>query len=612
MKLPSLKHVLRESLRTFQRFPFVLLSAALGTIIAILLIRSGEHPNEGLLHNLLLTSALGLPFFTALAVLGEKQRWRPAINILIQMAGAALLVLYYFSLPADAWSRPERHVIRFALLNIGLHALVAFAPFLSRNELNGFWQFNKALFLRILTAALYSSVLYLGLALALLAIENLFEVNIKGERYGQLWALIAGLFNTWFFLAGVPEHLEALEQERHYPKGLKVFTQYILIPLVVIYLIILYAYETKIILAWSWPKGWVANLVLGFAVSGILSLLLVYPIQSQEENRWIKIFSQWYYVALIPLVAMLLLAIARRISDYGVTENRYFVLVMGLALAGIVLYFVFSRVKNIKVIPMTLSALAFFSSFGPWGAFHISESNQVQRLAALLSKNEILVNGKVQKTAGAVPFKDRQEISSIVSYIHRVHGYEGIQPWFNQDLSKLQSQQQDSLRLQYFPDSPARVLDLMGITFVNSWEKDSSATNEFDFTTARQNGIDIAGYDCLLYHCDFSVADARREEACASSRYTLRLDSLALTLYSESQRGDSVRIALEPLLQNITQEYGQWAQMIPVEKMTATASAQSLRTKFVFWSIQGQRNAGEIKIDYLQVLVLIGKNSESR
>jgi hypothetical protein len=35
MKLPSLEHVLQESLRTLKRFPFVLLSAALGTIVAI-------------------------------------------------------------------------------------------------------------------------------------------------------------------------------------------------------------------------------------------------------------------------------------------------------------------------------------------------------------------------------------------------------------------------------------------------------------------------------------------------------------------------------------------------------------------------------------------------
>lgn len=605
MHLPSLKHIARESLRTLQRFPLVLLSAALGTIAAILLIKSGKIANEGILHNLLVTAALGLPLFTALTVAGEKQKRGLLARILMQGAGVLLLVLYHFSLPEDVFSRPDKHAIRFVLLNIGLHAFVAFAPFLGKNELNGFWQFNKTLFLRILTAALYSGVLYLGLALALLAIENLFEVNIKGERYGQLWALIAGLFNTWFFLAGVPENLDALEHETQYPKGLKIFTQYILLPLVVVYLVILYAYEAKIILAWNWPKGWVANLVLGFAVAGILSLLLVYPIQNREENRWIKIFSQWYYIALIPLVAMLLLAIGRRISDYGITENRYFVLAMGIALAWIVLYFVLSRTKNIKVIPLTLCALAFFSSCGPWGAFQVSQKNQTERLAELLVANNILVDGKARKAQAEVSFQDRQEISSIVSYLERVHGYESIQPWFEQDLYQLKAQQQDSLRLKYLPDSPARVLDLMGLAFVQPWEKDSSGVSQFNFAALHQSSVDIAGYDCLFSNHDLSPHNAQQEAACGRSNYTLRFEESSLLLFSAS---DSIMVPLAPLMEKIERMHGSRNSGIPAEEMTATAASKNMKAKFIFWTIQGERRGGERKTNHLQVDVLVGKN----
>ena len=610
MRLPSVKHVLQESWRTFARFPFAISSAALGSIVALLLVKSGRHEHEGFLHNLLATAALGLPLFIALAVVGEKEKWRAPLGLFASCAGAALLALYYVSLPQDVFARPERDAIRFILLNLGLHALVAFAPFLGRNELNGFWQFNKTLFLRILTAALYSGVLFIGLALALLAIQNLFEVNIREERYAQLWVLIAGLFNTWFFLAGVPENLETLEHETHFPKGLKVFTQYILIPLVVVYLIILYAYEAKIVLAWNWPKGWVANLVLGFAVSGILSLLLVYPIQHQEENRWIKIFSKWYYVALIPLVGMLLLAIGRRISEYGITENRYFVLVMGWALAGIVLYFIFSPAKNIKIIPLTLCVLAFLSSFGPWGAFEISQSSQVERLAELLSKNEILVKGRVGKAARVVSFKDRQEISSIVSYLERVHGYQAIQSWFAVDLSKLEAHRQDSAQIRYFPDRPARVLDLMGIAFVSSWQKDSSATSDFNFTAARTHGIDISGYDCLLSLRDLSASQARQEAACDTSRYVVHVDGSALVLFRASQPADSLRIEFAPLLRILAEEYGHGNAILPVEKLSTTAAAHNMKAKFIFWTMQGERSAEQININHVQVDVLVGSNPE--
>ena len=273
-----------------------------------------------------------------------------------------------------------------------------------------------------LTAALYSGVLYLGLSLAMFAVDNLFEIKIPDNRYGQLWVFMAGIFNTWFFLAGIPNNLSSLNEESDYPKGLKVFTQYVLIPLVVVYLIILYGYALKIIINWDWPRGWVANLILGFSAVGILSLLLVRPIQKQVENKWIRRFSKWYYIALAPLVVMLFLAVWQRVSEYGITENRYFVLVQAIALAWVVGYFNLSKNKYIKVIPITLCFLAFFSSFGPWSAFSISKGSQTQRLEDYLVKNEILQKGKVQKISTRIPFEDQKEISSIVSYLHDMQG----------------------------------------------------------------------------------------------------------------------------------------------------------------------------------------------
>ena len=46
----------------------------------------------------------------------------------------------------------------------------------------------------------------------------------------RLWIVIAGVFETWFFLAGVPKNLEELDESDDYPKGLKIFTQYVLLP----------------------------------------------------------------------------------------------------------------------------------------------------------------------------------------------------------------------------------------------------------------------------------------------------------------------------------------------------------------------------------------------
>jgi hypothetical protein len=79
----------------------------------------------------------------------------------------------------------------------------------------------------------------------------------------MLWVATAGIFNTTFFLAGVPEDPYAEEQQDDFPQGLRKITQYTFIPLSLLSLVILYVYATKILLTWTLPQGWVSYLVLG-------------------------------------------------------------------------------------------------------------------------------------------------------------------------------------------------------------------------------------------------------------------------------------------------------------------------------------------------------------
>jgi hypothetical protein len=64
------------------------------------------------------------------------------------------------------------------------------------------------------------------------------------------------------FLAGFPRDFSNPATISDYPQGLKIMTQYVLLPLVTLYLLILYAYLAKVIFTAHWPSGWVAYLVL--------------------------------------------------------------------------------------------------------------------------------------------------------------------------------------------------------------------------------------------------------------------------------------------------------------------------------------------------------------
>jgi hypothetical protein len=590
MKLPSVQQILQDAIRTFLRFPFVLTNAALGTITAVLLIDHEGPAQATVLFNILLATILGIPLLTGFALFAEKKKWGKGMAIGLQIICILLLVGYGCSVPSDLWEAPAIHILRMLLIAVAMHLFVAFAPFYGPGEINGFWHYNKILLLRLIITAVYTVVLYAGLALALAALDNLFGMDVPGKRYAQLWFIILGLFNTWSFLAGIPENLEQLEGSSDYPKGIKIFAQYILFPLVLIYLVILYAYMAKILIAWDWPQGWVSRLILGFATTGIFSILLLYPIREKAENIWIKTASRWLYVLMIPLVIMLLLALWRRISEYGITENRYIAIGLGLWLGIIVVYFILSRTKSIKTIPVSLCILALFISFGPWSAFSVSEKSQVDRLQGLLTKNNILVDNRVQKATANVPQDDIRQISSIIAYLHDIHGYDQIQPWFRESLKE------DSLGTRLKFKEPALVTKMMGIEYVNVWY--SAAGNEVFFRSNQTGLIEIQGYDRMIRGQYLNIDQDNKvfTDQAFSYRVNSNLDTITFIVTPEDTIPDSLHIDLHPRFNQLLADYGNVnVTNIPQEKMMVKAENQNLRIKIYFRFIKLRREENLVK-----------------
>ncbi len=421
MKLPSLSVLWQNFKSVVFRFPLQVLMALVATGVWCYLAGPGIKMdlNQHLIKLLLLCN-LGLTLLLALDTYAESRSLSSISKWLMRVFAIALLTALYFLID------PFKYLIdifRVALFAFAFHLLVAFAPFIKRGNLNGFWQYNKTLFLRFLMSAFYAAVLYAGLAIALFAIDGLFNVTIKSDVYLRLFIVLSAGFTTIFFLAGVPINFQSLDEEQSYPKGLKIFTQYVLIPLMTIYLAILLVYEVKIAINWELPKGLVSTLILGYAVFGLLSLLLIYPIKEKDGNGWIKLFSRFFYLMMIPLIVLLILAVIKRVGNYGITESRYILIILATWLTGITGYFLFSKKQNIKVIPVSLFVLALLSIYGPQSAFSISRISQTARLKKLIaSKNTI----------------DKEEIPAVVRYLVDRHGLTSLQGFTSANLKEVE------------------------------------------------------------------------------------------------------------------------------------------------------------------------------
>jgi hypothetical protein len=605
MRLPSIQQVLHESNRTLQRFPFVITSAIVGTLSALALVDYDPPPSSSLLFNLLVAAVVGIPFLLAIALFAEGRKWPRLRNFGAQSFGVILLAAYAFTIPSALIGAPLYHLFRFQMLLVSVLFLVTVASYILRLTPTGFWHFNKTLFFRLLIAVLFSQVLYAGLAIALAALQNLFGLDVPGRRYFQLWILVTGIFGVWFFLSGVPDDVEDLETSTDYPGSIKVFAQYILLPVVSVYFVILYAYLGKILIEWNWPRGWVSGLILGFSSTGLATLLLLYPIRERSENVWIKVAWRWFFVVLIPLTVVLFLAIGRRISDYGITEPRYIAIVYGIWLVAMIAYFTLSKTKNIRVISGSLCVLALLISFGPWGAFQISQGSQIARLKELLVRDSILVDNTVQKAPQSVSAEDRGQISAVVGYLHQVHGYDGIQPWFRESLK------QDSLGTGSVYRDPVFVTQMMGIVYNPFWQ--GTGGNAVSLTVDRGGALSIEGYQSLLHTRSVFSGSAGKVYPAGGISYRISVGLDTLTFYLKLDEGatDSLQLSLRPLVEKLVHEQSN-SNEIPPDEMSLSGTSDHLKIKIGLQRIQLQLKEGEMKpVSYdVEILYSIGNMKE--
>ncbi|MCB0513529.1 MAG: DUF4153 domain-containing protein, partial [Bacteroidetes bacterium] len=346
-----------------------------------------------LLFKLILVSGLGISLNFAFKLLTQRVQQSKIIEYL----GIPILIGFYFILPKNEADFSELYIYILIPIYILSHLLVAFIAFTNKDNLEfSFWQFNKNLFVNFFHTLVFVGVLIIGTELAILAIDNLFEIHFDSDVYWKLFLFILIFGSTFIFLSFCESGLSSIEKEDEYPIVLQFFTQYILIPLLFLYVVILYVYLAKIVLSWELPRGWVSYLILAYSSVGILALLLVHPLKNNTEKTWVRAFGKLFYYTLFPLLILLFVAIFTRILAYSFTEPRYYVLLLAIWLSIVVFYFVFIKNATIKFIPICLFVFGLFALVFPYfNAISVAKRSQKKSLEQILMDNKLLENGKI-------------------------------------------------------------------------------------------------------------------------------------------------------------------------------------------------------------------------
>jgi len=600
MRLPSLSYIVDHAKAAFHRFPYVLICATLCAVLSITLIEN--ESTDFWFTKLFMTVGLGLPLFFSLTLYLEKPlpSFRPRPVVLL-LGGVTLLVGFYF-LSGDAPT--QTFFLNYAQWGLAFHLLAAFSPFLSRGEVNGFWQLNRSMFLRFCLSFLYTSVFYVGLALALVAWKNLLGWDLHEKLFAELWVFSVFVLQTWHFTAGLPTDLRKLDRWDDYPNALKIFAQYMLVSLTTLYVLILFLYLGKILVHGTWPKGVVTWLVSFVSVLGVLTLLLLHPVKEKKGNGWIKVFAKGFYLSLLPLLGMLFAAVGQRIGQYGVTEQRYFVSALAVWILGIALYFLFGKGGNIKIIPLSLFAITLATSFGPWGGYSVSQTSQVARLKAQLIQAGLWDGAKAKKAVGEVTWEQRKEISSILDYLVENHGVDSLRDWFSVDLSPWKKDS-DLSRFGY-SNVTMKVCESLGIDPVNRWEMKTKSEQFYYYSDKSAEPLPIAGYD--LFH----ELDWKDKLSFAGKTYPVTLVGGQLKVGVPT--GSPLVFDLGKLHQQVEKDpqivKGGATPTLPRERLSLTAGNGTYEGKLFLKVLSGEKKAKGVEFGKPQGYLLLRKKGE--
>ncbi len=413
----KLKEIWGLADETLLRYPLIITMALIAAASAVTAIDIGDSVNSFQVTKLIITSCLGISLLFSAKMLSQ----RIGNGLMLETAVLVFLTGFYFFLPEKEKDFTEMYAFILIPTFILSHLLVSFVPFIRNGTELKFWQYNKNLFINLFQTAVFTGVLTGGVMLAILAVDQLFDLELDELLYPKTLALLAISGSCFIFLLFSGRGLPQLERDDKYPQILRFFTQYVLIPLLCIYLIILYFYSAKILINWELPRGWVSYLVIAYSVIGIFALLLVFPLKEDGKKSWVKGFSKVFYYTLAPLIILLFTAIFTRILEYGYTEPRFYVLLIAGWLSVVVLYFIIYRNASIRFIPVSLFILGFLSLTMPYlNAVAVSKRSQRNELTKLLNSHSLLVDGKIDFSK-KLSSKTVSGIADKFNFLHQRH-----------------------------------------------------------------------------------------------------------------------------------------------------------------------------------------------
>jgi len=432
----KIKSFLPDMKKAIERFPLTVFCSVVVFMLSVYLVENPELKNENLLnelHKMVILLGMSIPLTLALELAREKylsgkNKWVIRfVNALITLVFIIFYRFYYLSGKNSSSTLDSLE----QLMATGIIFFLCFllVPIIGKKDEEE--KYFQSVIVDKTVTILFSVVLFLGLIAVFATIDGLSLIKLDSNIYIETWLFVVFVFSVIFFLSKLKKVDESLENyEIH--KIFKFLIYFIVIPLITTYTGILYVYFGKMLITRSWPQGLVSHLILWYTIFSLFIMIMVTPMAKKDPVA--RVFKKYFPFASLPLLVLSIVSISKRISQYGVTPSRYFVVLLAMWLIFCMVSSIFKA--RLSVILISLITVVYISVFTPVNNRRITLMSQNKRFEKILVKHGLLKDGKLVKKPELAKEK-KYEVTDVLNYIlginDRRNDIENLKPFGKTD-----------------------------------------------------------------------------------------------------------------------------------------------------------------------------------
>ena len=365
----SLKGISERFEAVWKRFPVAVLFTIIYTAIALLLLWDKDliPNNDSLLFIIFFYPPTALILGVSLHLWSEEQtnaKRSRFVHLLAQISWFLYCLIISQQAPADF--NMELVIGLLATLFLFVSSIFFLSFIGKKNDIEA-WNFGWHIIKGAFLSTVVSAILLGGIELLLWGIQELCNLNLPEELYISMIIICMFTINIFLLMMQVPKDADKHDTIIHRMNDFgRLVVHALFVPLQGAYLITLYIYLFNILFTWELPSGGIVWLVTTMMVGMLFITTLIYPLLLQDDKPFDKKLVRWLAFLALPLLVLMTVGIGRRISDYGFTVARAYVLLFNIWCYVICFYLLFKQTKHIMWILISFALVFFIASIGPW------------------------------------------------------------------------------------------------------------------------------------------------------------------------------------------------------------------------------------------------------